>query len=78
MEGIIKEVLGWVPESMRPYVALFLLVLYVVTKIRSMIKTVELDRRCAACPVSLVSAKGIVGLPAPKKSALHKAIDMVF
>lgn len=44
MDAIIKNLFDFIPEGLRPYAALGLLILYVVTKARSGSKSKQIQR----------------------------------
>jgi len=83
MEELMTKVLEWIPSTLRPYVAIALLILYVVTKVRSMLKSNELDRRCKTCPaVALISKilvnRAIDNPPKTSPNVIRRVIDIIF
>lgn len=87
MDGLMTKVLDWIPPTWRPYIAILLLVLYVVTKVRSMLKSADLERRCKTCPavqlLSKILVNRAIGREVEKasktpKNILRTVIDLVF
>lgn len=83
MEGVMTKVLDWIPPTWRPYIAILLLVLYVITKVRSMLKSVDLEQRCKTCPaiqlLSKILVNRVIGKEAAaQKSMTRKVVDIIF
>jgi len=83
MDGMMTKVLDWIPQTWRPYIAILLLVLYVVTKVRSMLKSVDLEQRCKTCPAVQLLSKILVNRAIGKeaeaqKSMARKVVDIIF
>ena len=75
MDDFVTQLFSYVPEKWRPYLAILLLVLYVVTKIRSHIKSAQLATLQDGPPPGV---KGW-GVPEPKEhSKLGKVASVFF
>jgi hypothetical protein len=72
---IIKTLFNFIPESVRPYAAFALLVLYVVTKARSVAKSDQIKKL-----VVVVSPKPKEGERSlfPEPSRWQKFVDAIF
>jgi len=86
MESIMTKAMEWIPPGWRPYVAFLLIALYVATKVRSMMKSAELEKRCKTCPASQLVSKILVNRvidkpssePEPPRNVMRKVIDIIF
>jgi hypothetical protein len=83
MDSLMTKVLDWIPPTWRPYIAMLLLVLYVVTKVRSMFKSADLEARCKSCPAVQLLSKIFVNRAIHKDtesqtSIVRKVIDIIF
>lgn len=74
MDALIRSVFNLIPEAWRPYVALALLILFVVTKARSAAKTKKITKLVMiVCPRPKEGEKGLLR-PTSKWDRLVDAI----
>jgi hypothetical protein len=75
MDAIIRSLFEFIPEALQPYVALGLVILYVITKARSAGKSKQIRRLVVViCPRPKEGDRSI----APVQSGWDKVVDAIF